>query len=71
MARRGLYANIHAKRKRGEKMRKKGEKGAPTEAQMKAARGMKAGGVFKANTEAVVQSCRIVEKLLNTHECFT
>ncbi len=29
-------------------MRKKGEKGAPTEAQMKAARGMKAGGVFKA-----------------------
>ncbi len=44
----GLWANIHAKRKRGEKMRKKGEKGAPTEAQMKAARGMKAGGVFKA-----------------------
>ena len=27
---RGLWANIHAKRKRGEKMRKKGEKGAPT-----------------------------------------
>ena len=26
----GLYANIHAKRKRGEKMRKKGAKGAPT-----------------------------------------
>lgn len=26
----GLYANIHAKRKRGEKMRKPGEKGAPT-----------------------------------------
>jgi len=31
----GLYANIHAKRKRiaagsGEKMRKKGDKGAPT-----------------------------------------
>ena len=26
----GLWANIHAKRKRGEKMRKKGEKGAPT-----------------------------------------
>ena len=25
----GLYANIHAKRKRGEKMRKKGAKGAP------------------------------------------
>ena len=26
----GLYANINAKRKRGEKMRKKGEKGAPS-----------------------------------------
>ena len=37
MAKRGLYANIHAKRKRikagsGEKMRKAGSKGAPTEA---------------------------------------
>ena len=31
MPRKGLYANIHAKRKRGAKMRKKGEKGAPTE----------------------------------------
>ena len=28
----GLYANIHAKRKRGEKMRKKGARGAPTAA---------------------------------------
>ena len=26
----GLWANIHAKRKRGAKMRKKGAKGAPT-----------------------------------------
>lgn len=26
----GLYANIHAKRKRGAKMKKAGEKGAPT-----------------------------------------
>ena len=37
MAKRGLYANIHAKRKRiaagsGEKMRKVGSKGAPTKA---------------------------------------
>jgi hypothetical protein len=36
MAKPGLYANIHAKRKRikagsGEKMRKKGSKGAPSE----------------------------------------
>ena len=30
MAGKGLYANIHAKRKRGGKMRKKGAKGAPT-----------------------------------------
>jgi len=33
----GLYANIHAKRKRGGKMRKKGAKGAPTAAQFKRA----------------------------------
>jgi len=32
----GLYANIHAKRKRG-KMKKKGAKGAPTAAQFKRA----------------------------------
>ena len=32
MSRPGLYANIHPKRKRGEKMRKKGAKGAPTAA---------------------------------------
>ena len=39
-AKRGLYANIHAKRKRikagsGEKMRKPGSKGAPTAANFK------------------------------------
>ena len=38
----GLYANIHAKRKRikagsGETMRKKGQKGRPTAAQVKRA----------------------------------
>ena len=32
-----LWANIHAKRRRGEKMRKKGEKGAPTPDQIKRA----------------------------------
>ena len=42
MAKQGLYANIHAKRKRiaagsGEKMRKVGSKGAPTAAQFKKA----------------------------------
>jgi hypothetical protein len=30
VASKGLYANIHAKRKRGEKMRKAGDAGAPT-----------------------------------------
>ena len=42
MAKRGLYANIQAKRKRikagsGEKMRKPGTKGAPTAANFRAA----------------------------------
>ena len=42
MARKGLYSNIHAKRKRikagsGEKMRKPGSKGAPTAANFKRA----------------------------------
>ena len=42
MAKPGLYANIHAKRKRiaagsGEKMRSPGSKGAPTAAQFKKA----------------------------------
>tara|TARA_B100000123_G_scaffold158004_1_gene116880 strand:- start:31 stop:504 length:474 start_codon:yes stop_codon:yes gene_type:complete len=35
----GLWHNIHQKRKRGEKMRKKGEKGAPTQAAMDRAKG--------------------------------
>ncbi len=35
----GLWYNIHQKRKRGERMRKKGEKGAPTTAQLKRAQG--------------------------------
>jgi len=32
-----LYRNIHAKRASGEKMRKKGDKGAPTDAAFKKA----------------------------------
>ena len=48
MAKRGLYANIHAKRKRGEKMRKKGDAGAPTEQNFKdAAKTAKAMGGMK------------------------
>ena len=51
MAKRGLYSNIHAKRKRiaagsGEKMRKPGAKGAPTSAAFKQSEktAMKKGG---------------------------
>ena len=36
--RKGLYANIHAKRKRGGKMKKKGAKGAPTVANFRRAK---------------------------------
>ena len=35
----GLWANIHAKRKRGEPMREKGDEGAPTEEAIKDAQG--------------------------------
>ena len=35
----GLWHNIHMKRKRGEKMRKKGDPGAPTQAALKSAQG--------------------------------
>ena len=38
MAGKGLYANIHAKRKRGGRMRKKGANGAPTAANFARAR---------------------------------
>lgn len=45
-----LYANIHKKRKSGRKMRKKGDKGAPSAKDFanaaKTATKMKAGGVF-------------------------
>ena len=49
MAGPGLYANIHAKRRRGGKMKKKGDKGAPTaanfaRAKQPARKGMKKGG---------------------------
>ena len=38
MAGKGLYANIHAKRKRGGKMRKKSAKGAPKASDFKRAK---------------------------------
>ena len=43
VARKGLWYNIHQKRKRGEKMRKKGAKGAPSEQAIKRSQ-MKSGG---------------------------
>ena len=48
----GLWANIHAKRARGERMRKKGEKGAPTEAQMARARAAHGGKSMDVDYEA-------------------
>ena len=42
----GLWDNIHAKRKRGETMRNKGDKGAPTDAAFKKAQGMNKGGAM-------------------------
>ena len=38
-AKKGLWYNIHQKKKRGEKMRKKGAKGAPTEKAIKRSQG--------------------------------
>ena len=38
MAKRGLYANKQARRASGKKMRKKGDKGAPTDAAFKRAK---------------------------------
>ena len=48
----GLWSNIHAKRKRikegsGEKMRKPGSKGAPTDKAIKKSQGKKDGGMIK------------------------
>tara|TARA_R110002012_G_scaffold9277_7_gene42828 strand:+ start:374 stop:736 length:363 start_codon:yes stop_codon:yes gene_type:complete len=49
----GLYANIHAKRKRGATMRKKGDAGAPTEQNFKdAAKTAKAMGGMKMKNYA-------------------
>ncbi len=39
VAKKGLWNNIHQKKKRGEKMRKKGAKGAPTAAAIKKSQG--------------------------------
>ena len=48
----GLWANIHAKRARGERMRKKGDPGAPTEEQMARARAAHGGRYMDVDYEA-------------------
>ena len=67
MAKRGLYANIHAKRKRiaagsGEKMRKVGAKGAPTAANFKrsakTAKMNKGGKVKNTKTKIPIETNR-------------
>jgi hypothetical protein len=53
MAKKGLYANIHAKRKRGATMRKKGDPGAPSAQDFKdAAKTAKAYGGMKMKNYA-------------------
>jgi len=52
MAKSGLWTNIHNKRRRieegsGERMRKKGEKGAPTEEAIKRSQGKAKGGMVR------------------------
>tara|TARA_Y100001938_G_scaffold150950_1_gene244616 strand:+ start:3522 stop:4229 length:708 start_codon:yes stop_codon:yes gene_type:complete len=51
MAGKGLWYNIHMKRKRGERMRKKGEKGAPSTADIKRAQGEDAKMFAKADKD--------------------
>ena len=60
MPKKGLYSNIHAKRKRiaagsGEKMRKAGAKGAPTAAAFKAA-----AKTAKKKNNAKKKSCKSI-----------
>ena len=65
-----LWANIHKKRQRikqgsGEKMRKKGEKGAPTSAQMKRAKGESVDeGTYFTRTRSAKSRGQIMKKQL-------
>jgi len=66
----GLWANIHAKRKRikagsGETMRDKGDKGAPTASQMKAAQGKNRGGEFREIPKSNTGLAKLPEKVRN------
>lgn len=69
MVKRGLYANIHAKRNRikagsEEKMRKPGAKGAPTADNFKRAAktALYKGGLVKANCGASMKPNRMARK---------
>ncbi len=60
----GLWANIHAKRKRGERMRKKGEKGAPTQDALKKAQGedISEGSRFLKYSDLMKQKADMIGK---------
>ena len=67
MARKGLYANIHAKRKRikagsGEKMRKPGSKGAPTAANFKRSAKTAKKKAYGGKAKAVVKKKTVRRK---------
>ena len=65
MARKGLYANIHAKRKRGGKMRKKGAKGAPTAANFRRAAQTARKRKWHVNTIECLEETNVTSGLLN------
>ena len=62
----GLWANIHAKRRRGEKMRKKGEKGAPTPDAIRSAQNEEAPAVSTASIPNPAQTA-MGPRLKTTH----
>jgi hypothetical protein len=68
----GLYANIHAKRKRGEKMRKKGAKGAPKSSDFAAAKRtakmVKGGSVSQMAQRASRMESKKLQGALKDHK---
>ena len=59
----GLWANIHAKRARGEKMRKKGEEGAPTPEAIK-----RAQESFSEDLDAIMSNLDMVNEVAGAGE---
>ena len=65
----GLWYNIHQKRKRGERMRKKGEKGAPTQQAMDRAKAASEGtGKKKGESWEVGFKRRVVKTTKPEHK---